>query len=193
MGYHTILLLACLHVSLHHETKRSDAAETFPHAIIADAKKVCEKNGYSTNICFLIDLSKPSGKPRFFVYNFRDSAISRSGLVTHGSCNKLFLSTIIYSNKPGSGCSSFGRYRVGRFYKGIFGDSYRLYGLDSSNSNAFERNIVLHSHRCIPEKEIYPGQICNSQGCTTVSPVFLQELKKLILNEKKPILLWVLQ
>jgi hypothetical protein len=119
--------------------------------------------------------------------------VVKSGLVTHGDCNTRYLSQVEYSNKPGCGCSSYGKYRVGGLYRGIFGDSYKLYGLDSSNSNAYNRYIVMHSHKCVPDTEIFPNQICNSQGCTTVSPDFLKELKDLIAKKKRPVLLWVLQ
>lgn len=143
-------------------------------------------------ICFLLDLQIHNGKKRFFVYDSQKDSILHVGLVTHGDCREQYLSEVRYSNKAGSQCSSVGRYKVGVRYKGIFGKSYRLHGLDSSNSNALKRALVIHSHECIPEKEIYPDQICNSQGCTTVAPAFLQTLSNYIDQSKQPILLWVL-
>ena len=160
---------------------------------IAEAKIFCQQKGYDTTVCFLLDLSIHNGRKRFFVCDMRQTAILKAGLVTHGSCNTRYLSNVLYSNKPGCGCSSAGKYRVGGFYKGDFGDAYKLYGLESSNSNAYYRAIVLHSHSCVPDAEIYPNQICNSQGCTTVSPIFLKELETIIAAKKKPILLWVFQ
>jgi hypothetical protein len=159
---------------------------------IKEAKIFCRKNGYDTTVCFLLDLSLHNGRKRFFVYDMQKQTVVSSGLVTHGDCNTRYLSQVQYSNKPGCGCSSYGRYRVGGLYKGIFGDSYKLYGLDSSNSNAYGRYIVMHSHKCVPDAEIFPNQICNSQGCTTVSPAFLKELKVMIAKKKRPVLLWVL-
>lgn len=146
----------------------------------------------STEVCFLLDLRIHNGKKRFFVYDIQKDSILQSGLVTHGDCGERYLSTVRYSNQPGSQCSSVGRYKVGVTYRGIFGKSYRLHGLDSSNSNALKRALVIHSHSCIPETEIYPDQICNSQGCTTVAPAFLKTLSSYIDRRKKPILLWVL-
>ncbi len=146
----------------------------------------------STQVCFLLDLSIHNGKKRFFVYDMQKDSILQSGLVTHGDCRERYLSNVRYSNQPGSQCSSVGRYKVGITYQGIFGKSYRLHGLDSSNSHALKRALVIHSHTCIPETEIYPDQICNSQGCTTVAPTFLKTLSSYIDRSKKPILLWVL-
>jgi len=143
-------------------------------------------------ICFLIDLNIHNGKKRFFVYDIQKDSILHAGLVTHGDCKERYLSDVRYSNQPGSQCSSVGKYKVGVQYKGIFGKSYRLHGLDSTNNNALKRAVVIHSHDCIPEKEIYPNQICNSQGCATVAPAFLTTISSYIDQSKKPILLWVL-
>lgn len=155
-------------------------------------KTFSQKKNLDTRYCFLLDLQIHNGKKRFFVYDMQKDSILHAGLVTHGDCREQYLSDVLYSNQQGSQCSSVGRYKVGVQYKGIFGKSYRLHGLDSSNSNAYKRSVVMHSHECIPEKEIYPDQICNSQGCPTVAPAFLKTISSYIDQSKKPILLWVL-
>jgi L,D-transpeptidase catalytic domain len=169
----------------------SKPSNNFLNGKIIEAKIYCKQKGYDTTVCFLLDLSIHNGRKRFFVCDMTRNTITKSGLVTHGSCNTRYLSEVAYSNKPGCGCSSEGKYRIGGLYKGIFGDAFKLYGLEITNSNVYERFIVLHSHSCVPDAEIYPNQICNSQGCTTVSPAFLKELKTIIQDKKKPILLWV--
>lgn len=161
-------------------------------AIRAKARSFVQQQKMNKQICFLIDLQLHNGKNRFFVYDIQKDSILHAGLVTHGDCRERYLSDVRYSNQTGSQCSSAGRYKVGVQYKGIFGKSYRLHGLDSSNSNALKRAIVIHSHECIPEKEIYPNQICNSQGCATVAPSFLTTISSYIDQSHKPILLWVL-
>lgn len=95
-----------------------------------------------------------------------------------------------YSNKAGSGCTSLGKYKIGSSYIGKWGYSYKLHGLDSSNNKALERTVVLHGHSCVPDKEV-TEEICQSNGCPTVSPAFLQKLKALINTSKKPVLLWI--
>jgi hypothetical protein len=95
----------------------------------------------------------------------------------------------VFSNKVNSGCSCSGKFKVGKSYNGKFGLAYKLYGLDSCNNNAFERNIVLHSYKCVPEQETYPLPICNSRGCPMVSVEFLKKLRLYLNNSDSPILL----
>jgi len=155
-----------------------------------EAKTFAKQNGYNVNTCFLIDMSVSSGKNRFYIYDIAKDTIQSSGLVTHGRCNEMWLEGRKYSNVPGGGCSSLGKYKVGYSYNGTFGLAFKLYGLDKTNSNAFKRYVVLHSHECVPESEVQ-DEICQSDGCPTVSPNFLQELKPIIKGSSKPILLWV--
>jgi hypothetical protein len=155
------------------------------------AKKFAAVKNFNTQICFLVDMSVSSGRNRFFVYDLKKDNVINSGLVTHGRCNELWLSGRRYSNQVGSGCTSPGKYKIGKPYRGRFGLAYKLYGLDSTNSNAFERYVVLHSMECVPEKEIEPLPICQSDGCPTLSPGFLKTVSKFIDASPKPILLWI--
>lgn len=155
-----------------------------------EASSFAKKNGYNSSLCFFIDMSLSSGHNRFFVYNMIKDSIQQSGLVTHGRCNQMWLKGRKYSNEPGCGCSSLGRYKVGYSYQGTFGLAYKLYGLDKTNNNAFKRFVVLHSHECVPENEV-KDEICQSDGCPTVAPQFLQQLKSIIGESPKPLLLWI--
>jgi hypothetical protein len=155
------------------------------------AIKYAQQNGYSTEYCFLVDMGICSGKNRFFVYDLMKNIVASYGLVAHGNCNTHLLEEARFSNTPSCGCSSLGKYKVGASYRGEFGKSYRLYGLDSSNSNAFKRAIVLHSFGPVPDDEIYPKVLCNSFGCPMVSRSFLNKLSEIIDKSKKPILLWI--
>ena len=148
-------------------------------------------NGYSTKLCFLVDMSLPSGRNRFFVYDFEKKSIVSSALVAHGCCNKTFMSHPRFSNAPDCGCTSLGKYKVGEFYHGQYGKSFRLYGLDKSNSNAFKRGVVIHGHDCVPDGEIYPRVLCNSFGCVMVSDNFFNKLSGIIQKSNSPIVLWV--
>jgi hypothetical protein len=51
--------------------------------------------------------------------------------------------------------------------------------------------VVLHAHSCVPDDENAPLPICQSNGCPTVSPNFLQTLAAYIDKSKKPVLLWI--
>ena len=154
-------------------------------------KKFARQKKYNEEICFLADMSIPSGKNRFFVYNIPKDSLILEGLVAHGSCDNGFQSDPTFSNTINSGCSCTGKFKIGSKYTGRFGLAYKLHGLDSSNSNAFSRTIVLHSYECVPELETYPVPICNSRGCPMVSPGFIEQLKPIIQQSSKPILLWI--
>lgn len=151
------------------------------------------QNGLSTEVAFLLDMSLPSGKNRFFIYDFTRDTIAAAALVAHGSCNTAFLPEPLFSNEPGCGCSSLGRYRIGHAYDGSFGKAYKLHGLDSSNSNAYQRYVVLHGYSAVPEKETDPQPICNSLGCPMVAYSFLDQLSSIIEKQTKPVLLWIYQ
>jgi hypothetical protein len=151
-------------------------------------KKYLKANNFNTTHCFLIDMKIESGKKRFFVYNVLKDSVEIAGLVTHGSGIE-GSDTIQFSNQPNSLCTSLGKYKIGKSYNGNFGLAYKLYGLDKSNSNAFNRFVVLHSHSCVPSGEVYPHNICVSWGCPTVAPFFLNQLQQYIDKSAKPILL----
>jgi hypothetical protein len=154
-------------------------------------KMYVRNNGFSTGYCFLIDMSLPSGWKRFFVYDLAKNSIVLSGLVSHGNCNQNSLVEAKFSNTPSTGCSSIGKYRVGASYEGGYGKSYKLHGLESTNSNAYSRAVVLHGFGCVPDEEIYPATICNTQGCAGVSFNFLKRISTIIDQSEKPILLWI--
>jgi len=155
-----------------------------------EAKKFINANNYNNTFCFLVDMSMGSGQMRFFVYDLEKDSILKNGLVTHGRCNEDWLEGRRYGNKIGCGCTSLGKYKIGYPYTGRFGLAFKLYGLDSTNSNAFNRYVVLHSHECVPESEV-SNDICQSDGCPTVAPGFLKELEPMIKNSNKPVLLWI--
>jgi L,D-transpeptidase catalytic domain len=157
-----------------------------------EAKAFALKNSFNTQVCFLVNLSLPSGSNRFFIYDLQKDSIQKSGLVTHGSGRAAADDgKPVFSNTPNSLCSSLGKYKVGNSYYGQFGLAFKLFGLEKTNSKAFERAIVLHSHECVPDAETEPYVICESWGCPTVSPPFLNNLKSIINSSNKPVLLWI--
>ena len=155
-----------------------------------EAKAFIQKNNYNGRICFLVDMSLSSGQNRFFVYDLSRDTIQNAGLVTHGRCNQNWLEGRKYGNAVGCGCTSLGKYKIGNSYYGRFGLAFKLYGLDKTNNKVFERAVVLHSHQCVPETQV-KSEICQSEGCPTISPGFLQQLKPIIALSKKPVLLWI--
>ncbi len=168
--------------------KNAEKLKTFA----ASARDFVKQKKYNEQTCFLIDMSLASGQSRFFIYDLKKDSVLQSGLVAHGNCYQNWLEGRKYSNGVGSGCTSLGRYRIGIPYTGQWGYSYKLHGLDSSNRNAFERTVVLHGHTCVPSAET-EDEICQSNGCPTVAPDFLEKIKSLINSSSRPVLLWIYQ
>jgi L,D-transpeptidase catalytic domain len=154
-------------------------------------KPFVKANNYCEEYCFLIDMKISSGKKRFFIYDLKKDTIVDEGLVTHGGGSVTNTDELSFCNIPNSGSTSIGKYKIGNEYSGKFGMAFKLYGLEATNSKAFERFVVLHAHSCVPEEEIYPLQICTSLGCPTVSHSFLPILKKYIDKADKPVVLWI--
>ena len=153
-------------------------------------KQYAKENGLDTTYAFITNMGMLSAKKRFFVINLVTMEVEHSGLVSQGRGTGRTKYDKQYSNIIESKCTSLGRYKISGKYKGSYGESYRLIGLDSSNQNAFKRNIVLHQMGCIPDDE-NNAPTCISEGCPAVSPNFLSGLATIIDTRKKPLLLWV--
>lgn len=158
-------------------------------------KAYCIENGFNTNYCFLIDFSIPSGKKRFFVWDFKGDSIKYSSLCAHGYGKESTLKKPVYSNVEGSYCSSLGKYKVGirSYSKWGINVHYKLHGLEPTNSNAFKRYIVLHSYTPVPASEISPMYLPLgiSQGCPVICDEVMRKVDALLKVEKKSVLLWI--
>lgn len=174
------------------ETRYKAALDRLPQQA-ASIEAYAKANNYNAEYFFLVDMSIPSGKNRFFVYNIKKGAVEYASLVSHGwgsylpDCNDV----LEFSNRPNSFKTSLGKYKIGKSYTGTFGLSYKLYGLDSTNDKAFERTIVLHGDSHVPDTEPFPYHIFESAGCPTVSTSFLAVLGRYIKASPKPVLLWI--
>ncbi len=125
-------------------------------------------------------MKKPSQYNRFYVVNMDSLSIVSTGLVAHGSGSETgFEDSLQFSNTPNSYMTSLGKYKIGAAYIGNFGKSYKLHGLESSNSKAFERFVVLHRYSCVPDDE-QTSPICNSLGCPMLSENYFETLETLL-------------
>ncbi len=161
-------------------------------SLIPLAEQFARHNRYNTDIVFIADLSMHSGLERFAVIDLRNDSIIHNGLVAHGAGGRYWAKKAMFSNTPNSLKSSTGKYKIGAKYNGRFGKAYKLHGLEETNSNAFERFIVLHAYDCVPDEAMYPEYLCNSEGCPMVSYKFLDVLSSYIDKSKRPILLWII-
>lgn len=172
------------------ENKTFDDSETerLNHQIEV-VKIMMESGSYNSKIAFFVDMKIKSGKNRFFVYDLENNKVIDEGLVANASGSETNIrGELKFSNEPNSNCTSLGRYAIGKSYRGIFGKSYILKGLDKTNNNAAKRMIVLHSYSAVPESE-QDYYIALSHGCPMVSETFFKRLEKIIDSSKSNILL----
>lgn len=164
-----------------------------------EALLFCQNKGMSTHFYYLLDLRIPSGKNRFFVYDFANDTITHAQLVTHGSCdvfapNPERWEQAKFDTRVNSHCSMVGKYKIGRRDTSAWGIKikYWLHGLESSNATAVERVVVLHSWNAVSDAEIHPEVSPLSWGCPAVSNDFMRILDAQLQAEPKPVLLWII-
>ncbi|WP_300346160.1 murein L,D-transpeptidase catalytic domain-containing protein [Chryseobacterium sp.] len=163
---------------------------TLPAAKILEIKDFLKGKNYNQDIAVFINFKTHSGKFRYFVYDLKNDKILQKAIVSHGSGSVVSRSNSLkFSNVEGSYQSSLGKYEIRENYVGKFGKAYRLQGLDSSNSNAMQRAIVLHSYDCISDKES-EDLACLSLGCPMLSKIAFNQTAKYIDQSKKPIILY---
>lgn len=161
-----------------------------PQAKVSEIKNYIKGKEYNQELAVFINFKIPSGKYRYFIYNLKKNTIVQQAVVSHGSGSVIPKSNALkFSNVEGSYQSSLGKYAIGESYVGKFGKAYRLKGLDSSNSNAMQRAIVLHSYGCIPDVESQTP-VCLSLGCPMLSANALKETAKYLDKSEKPIILY---
>lgn len=164
-----------------------------------EAQQYCKTKNLNQNKFILIDLGLHSGYKRFFVYDFKKKAISKSYMVSHGCGDNQWGRTSSkekpqISNEFDSHCSSLGKYVIldrGVSQWGIK-VNYILQGKDKTNSNARSRAIVLHSWDAIPDNEVYPEGTPEGWGCPAVSNESMKEIDELLKTNKK-VLMWIIK
>ncbi|TCD06391.1 twin-arginine translocation pathway signal [Erythrobacteraceae bacterium CFH 75059] len=120
----------------------------------------------------VVDFGHHSAQPRLHLLSFALNRV-RSFLVTHGQGSDPqhdgWLKT--YSNADGSLATSRGAYRTGEVYDGQYGTSFRLDGLDPTNSNARQRAIVAHAAEYARASHVARhGKLGRSFGCFAMDP-----------------------
>lgn len=161
----------------------------------------CKNNGYSTEYCFLTDFSKPTGIKRFYIYSFKENKIIHKSLCAQGLGKNKNIFKSKFSNENGSNYSSLGKYKVGNLRKmynvgklrkmldPLYSQGYTLYGLDSTNSNALVRGILIHNGNV--EFETFPLPCLPvSSGCFGVSTSMMKHIADVKKQSNKPILLY---
>ena len=124
------------------------------------------RHNMNEHYALFVDYGIPSGTPRLFVWDFHQKKIVASTYVMHGPGGGSTAERPVFSNKPGSECSSLGRFLVTKEHGYTLKRSFRIKGLDMDNQRA------------------------SCQGCVTISSRGMNYLWSLVNQEQKPLLLW---
>ena len=150
------------------------------------ALEFCKNHNLNTDYCIFVDFSKHAGKKRYVIYNLNTREVEYSSVCANG------LNRNEFSNKEGSHLSSLGKYKVTPIVgkMGIGEECLVLEGLDSTNSNARKRQILVHSHKSVYYSPgTYPFNLFYknlSWGCFVIDKRAFKKTKKM----SKPMLLW---
>lgn len=172
------------------KVESQENAVDLPQSKVSEIRSFIKGRNYNQDLAFFINFKIHSGKYRYFVYDLKNDKILQKAIVSHGSGSVIQNSKELrFSNVEGSYQSSLGKYEIKESYIGKFGKSYRLNGLESTNNNALQRAIVLHSYSCIPDIESQ-NPACLSLGCPMLSANAFNQTAKYIDQSKQPIILY---
>ncbi|SFN38313.1 L,D-transpeptidase catalytic domain [Chryseobacterium oleae] len=172
------------------ESQENNVSGVLPATKIVEIKNFVKGKNYNQDLAIFINFKTYSGKYRYFVYDLKNDKVLQKAIVSHGSGSVIQNSeTLKFSNTEGSYQSSLGKYEILGSYNGKFGKAYRLNGLDSTNNNAMQRAIVLHSLGCVPDQE-GQSRACLSLGCPMLSLKALTQSAKYLDESKNPIILY---
>lgn len=132
----------------------------------------------------VFDASSVSGKPRLHLIHVPTGTVE-SYLVAHGKGSDTNHDGYAekFSNTPSSNATSLGFYMTDVTYVGANGYSLRLKGLESTNSNAYARAIVVHGAQYVDAKMSADlNKVGRSQGCPAVEVRYAKSIIDKIKN-----------
>lgn len=157
------------------------------------ALQYAHRKRLNENYCIFLDYSIPSGKPRLFVWSFAEGRVVYSGHAMHGPGKGSTDETPVFSNVPGSHCSSIGRFEMTRKRGRRNKTGFYLKGLEYSNSSALSRGIMIHSSKWVDTnrwRRYIPLNARSCLGCVTVSTRDMAYINRLVAKEEGNLLLW---
>ena len=143
--------------------------------ILEVARREVERAGsvlWRRDVAGIADFGVHSSLPRFHFANLEEGSVT-SYRVAHGTGSDPEHDGMLdwFSNEPGSLATSRGAFISWEWYKGIYGTSIRLGGLDADNSNALDRAIVMHAaDYARPQHVERWGRLGRSNGCFAMAP-----------------------
>lgn len=144
--------------------------ENWGQGLRTEAKNRARRTVKITNPLYIgiIDYNQSSLEKRFWILNLKNGQV-RNYWVSHGTkTGGVF--AYQFSNILNTHQTSLGFYLTGLAYNGKFGRSLKLYGLDETNHQAFDRDIVLHPAPYVsPNYVSRHARLGRSNGCLAVS------------------------
>ncbi|WP_370896264.1 murein L,D-transpeptidase catalytic domain-containing protein [Chryseobacterium gossypii] len=185
------LILLFLFIVSCSKAESQEAMTYLPKSKVLEIKSYLNgREHYNQELAIFINFKIHSGQYRYFVYDLKHDKVLQRAIVSHGSGSVVPNSDVLrFSNIEGSYQSSLGKYEILGSYTGKFGKSYRLKGLDSTNSNALQRAIVLHSYECVPDRESR-APACLSLGCPMLSRKAFDQTSRYIDQSERPVILY---
>lgn len=133
-----------------------------------------------TEYMAMIDFSQHSGEKRFYMVN-RTTGIVDALPVAHGAGSDPQNTGYAqyFSNVPDSHMSSLGAYLIQEKYKGKYGNSLKLDGLERTNLNVRDRVIVIHPSNYVKEGAKVQGR---SWGCPAIPQAWIKRVLERLAN-----------
>lgn len=125
----------------------------------------------------IVDFGVPSSKRRFYFINLKTGDVQKY-YAAHGQGSGKGEMATRFSNVKDSRQTSLGMYLAGETYFGGYGIALRMYGLERSNDQAYNRDIVMHGAWYVSEDFMNSinqktgqkyGRMGVSWGCPAVS------------------------
>ena len=131
--------------------------------------------GYNEQYVMFVDYSIPSGKHRFFIYDYLHRRYAVISKCAHGCGPGNTEERPFFSNEPGSCSASLGDFAV-KDVRAMYKNgriAIDIDGLDPTNDKALDRGLMIHGGMK-REGEIYPEYIqlgTISEGCVALSDI----------------------
>lgn len=164
---------------------------------IKEAKQYVRLKQFDTSIALFINYQIHSGKKRAFLIDLIQQKAIDSFVVSHGCGDSPWGSdqsktSPKFSNLPESHCSSLGKFKITQRGYSNWGINvkYNLIGMESTNSNALKRLIVLHGWDDVSNSETFPNGAPEGWGCPAFSNLAMTKLDSFFKSKSRPVLLW---
>lgn len=179
-------------------TLPTDISDRYRSVVNTEFINKARQHNADTRYLILVDYSIPSNAYRLFIWDTEQDNIVEKFWCAHGFGGGSTSERPVFSNTLGSNCSSLGWYLVDRGVgvSAHYGYKYHAVdGLDSSNSNARRRQILIHPWSSVThDYEARISQPMNLDGrcagCFTTTDKGYKTIDRYAKSSQKRILLY---